>query len=133
MQSESPTALRIEGLNELEIAELRKTFRDQGIDLDSLATTEYASLPSARLGEPGTAIILFELGKIALPLCAGVIAGWLSKGRSRKRFRSLGFSLRRGELTLGYVSGEDLTEEQTPESIQARLVGLDQGAGHAGG
>lgn len=122
MDSASGDVLQLEGLNELEVAEIRKAFRLQGVDLDAVATTEYPALDGAKLGDPGTAILLFSLGKVAVPLMAGVLGGWLAKPRSGSRSGWTGITWKKGELTIGRLSRSEFAEGEPPASIAEKLL-----------
>lgn len=87
--------LKIEGLTEIQIAELKKVFEDEGISTQEVMRIQK---PSAAAGktqyyEPGLANLIIDLAPTVFPAIVGLIAGWIAKGRTIKKKGKIKFLL----------------------------------------
>ena len=107
--------LQIEGLSDLELAEIRKELAAVDISLEHISRVERPPLSkSTTFGDPGTVALIFEFGKFALPLVTGVLAGWLAKGR--KRTKSWKFVLKKGDFEINVASSTELVENENTKA-----------------
>ena len=126
MSNETQRTLHIDGLTELDIAELRKALASLNISFDEVSHVDYQRLPEgAKLGDPGTAQLVIELVKFALPVVSGVLAGWLAKGRAKHKRREI--YIKTGKFVLRRTTSDDLVEEANPEATKHHLEQFVQG------
>jgi hypothetical protein len=83
---EKQEQLEIEGISELDVADLRERLMNASIDPSPLiARTRRHSLEvGSRLGEPATIALVLALTKVVVPAVASVITAWLATRKSRK-------------------------------------------------
>jgi hypothetical protein len=121
--ADSPT-LQIQGLNELEIAEIKQELLGQGIDFGQISAVQRPDLESTKVGEPAIVKLLIDIAPQVAPVIAGALAAWLLKGRKAKKKKQFTFSLNKGKIQLGYASSDEFVEQQTKETIQEKILGF---------
>ena len=123
MTEELHETLQINGITDLEIAEIRKELAAVNISLEDISCVERPTLSeTTKFGDPATVILLLELGKIALPLVAGVLAGWLAKERAKKKIWD--FEFKKGDLVIRAASSEEPVEKNNTEATLNNLLKL---------
>jgi hypothetical protein len=120
--------LEVHGVTDLDLAELKKELRQKGLSLDEIGEIKEPSIGSNRVGDPGTALLLINLGTelmhLATPVLLGILGAWVAKGRSRNRKNSWEFVLKKGELVLKSFTSDQLVEQQTPDGIEKEVLSL---------
>jgi len=118
------TTLQIQGLNELELAEIKQELRNEGIKLDEISEVQRPAIGSTKVGEPATVILLIAIGKTVAPVIAGALAAWLLKGRKGKKKKQFNFLLNKGTIQLGYATSDEFVEQETKATVQNKVLGF---------
>ncbi len=118
------TTLQIQGLNELELAEIKQELRNQGISLDEISEVQRPTIGSTKVGEPATAILLIGIGKTVAPVIAAALAAWLLKGRRGKKKKQFNFALNKGTIQLEYATSDEFVEQESKATVQEKVLGF---------
>ena len=118
------TTLQIEGLSDLELADMRQELRAQGLNLDEISEVQRPAIGPTKAGEPATLALFIGIAPKVAPVIAGAVAAWLLKGRAGKKKSQWTFSLNRKGIAVKCATSSEFAEKESKVTIQEEVLGF---------